>query len=204
MKMLFLGPPGSGKGTQAKMLAESKKIIHLSMGDMLREAIKSGSEAGKKLENYLKKGLLVPDDVVNGIVKDFIEKNSGKGFILDGYPRTVSQAKFLSGITDIDSVIYIDVQKEEIVKRLSGRISCKKCGAVYHMTNNPPKKAVICDVCGGELYTRDDDKEETIKKRFEVYEKETSPLISFYSGRVKKINGTGSVKKVFEDVIRAA
>lgn len=204
MRFIFLGAPGSGKGTQAKMLADAEKIMHLSMGDMLRETVKSGSELGKKLENYLKNGLLVPDEVVNDIVRAFINGNNSGGFILDGYPRTVKQAEFLSSITDIDSVIYIDVPKEEIVKRLTGRLSCKNCGAVYHIVNKAPKTDNICDICSGPLYVRDDDKEETIKKRFEVYENETSPLINYYSGKVKKIKGLGSVADVFGAVKVAA
>ena len=173
MKVIFLGPPGSGKGTQAKLLSDEKKTIHISMGDMLREAIKSGSEAGMKLENYLKNGQLVPDEVVNDIVKQFISGAGGSGFILDGYPRSVRQAEFLSTITDIYGVIFIDVPKEEIINRLKGRM-------------------------------RQDDNEETIRKRFEVYENETKPLIEYYSNKIKRIQGVGSLAEVFEAVKAAA
>jgi len=203
MKLIFLGPPGSGKGTQAKMLAKALGIAHISMGDILREAIKNGTEVGSLAKQYLSRGALVPDEVVNEIARQAIEKHKEKGFVLDGYPRTVKQGEFVNGITGIDKVIYIDVPKDEIVKRLAGRLSCRKCGAVYHAMGNPPKKAGVCDVCGSELYTRDDDREETIKARFEVYEKETEPLVKFYGAKVSKIDGLGDLARV-ENKIRSS
>ena len=200
MKLIFLGPPGSGKGTQAKMIAADLKISHISMGDILRKAIKDGTEVGKLAESYLKKGALVPDDVVNEIARQAVEQL--KGFLLDGYPRTVYQAEFLQKHVGIDKVVYIDVPKDAIVKRLTGRLSCKNCGAVYQVSSNPPKKQGICDACGSELYIRNDDKEETIIKRFEVYEKETSKLIEFYraKGILVDVDGNGSLDEVYKRI----
>jgi len=200
MKLIFLGPPGSGKGTQAKMIAEQFSLAHISMGDILRQEIKEETEVGKEASSYLKNGLLVPDDVVNKMAAKAVERSAEKGFVLDGYPRTKYQAEFLSKVTAIDKVIYIDVPQEEIVKRLTGRLSCRKCGAVYHAEHKPPKKAGVCDVCGGELYTRDDDKKETIVKRFEVYNSETRPLVDYYGAKVAKINGTGGLNEVLERI----
>lgn len=196
MKLIFLGPPGSGKGTQAKTVAAAKSIAHISMGDILRAEIKGGTELGKKVSDHLKNGSLVPDELVNEIAKNAIIRNKEKGFLLDGYPRTLAQAEFVATFADIDKVVYIDVPKEAIVKRLTGRLSCKACGAVYHVTNKPPKKDGICDGCGGALYIREDDKEETIAKRFEVYEKETRPLVGFYGSKIVKIDGSGDVETV--------
>ncbi len=200
MKLIFLGPPGSGKGTQAKTVADLKGVKHVSMGDILREAIRTGTETGKLAEKYLKDGKLVPDEVVNELARQVIVANQEKGFLLDGYPRTVQQAKFVAGITQIDKVVYIDVPKSEIVKRLAGRLSCKNCGAVYNVSQKPPKIDNKCDVCGKDLYMRDDDKEETVAKRFEIYEKETFPLLEFYKDKVAKIDGVGALDKVFERI----
>ena len=196
-KLIFLGPPGSGKGTQAKDVAEKLDIAHISMGDILRQAIKDKTGAGVKAEAHLKAGTLVPDDLVNEIAKDAAAKNSA-GFILDGYPRTIYQAEFLSGFLTIDRVVYIDVPNEQLIKRLAGRLSCKNCGRVYHLTANPPRKNGRCDFCGSELYTRNDDKEETVIKRLEVYEKETSVLVDYYTkkGLLVKINGVGTRDEV--------
>lgn len=196
-KLIFLGPPGSGKGTQAKDVAQKLAIAHISMGDILRQAIKDRTAAGIKAEGHLKAGTLVPDDLVNEIAKDAVAK-SAAGFILDGYPRTLYQAEFLSGFLGLDRVVYIDVPKEEIVKRLAGRLSCKNCGRVYHPTGNPPKESGKCDFCGSDLYTRNDDKEETVIKRLEVFEKETSVLADYYNkkGLLVKINGLGTKDEV--------
>jgi adenylate kinase len=200
MNLIFLGPPGSGKGTQAAMLAGEMGLSHISMGDILRQEIKQETEVGKEAASYLKNGLLVPDDVVNKIALKAVAGSGQKGFLLDGYPRTQYQAEFLSGNTNIDKVVYIDVPKEDIVKRLSGRLVCRGCSAVYHVTNNPPKNQGVCDACGGELYTRNDDKEETIIKRFEVYAKETAPLIEYYKDRLVRVDGTGGLKEVFASI----
>ncbi|MEK7376001.1 MAG: nucleoside monophosphate kinase [Candidatus Margulisiibacteriota bacterium] len=196
-KLIFLGPPGSGKGTQARDIAEKLSIAHISMGDILRQAIKDRTAAGIKAQDHLKAGTLVPDDLVNEIAKEAVQNNAG-GFILDGYPRTLYQAEFLSGFLSLDRVIYIDVPYEEIVKRLAGRLSCKNCGRVYHPAGNPPKESGKCDFCGSELYTRNDDKEETVIKRLEVFEKETSVLVDYYTkkGVLVKINGLGAKDEV--------
>ena len=203
MNLIFLGPPGSGKGTQASMLAGELGLSHISMGDILRQEIKQATEVGKEASSFLKNGLLVPDDVVNKIALKAVKGSSEKGFLLDGYPRTEYQAEFLSKSLKIDKVVYIDVPKEDIVKRLSGRMVCKGCSAVYHVKNKPAKKAGVCDACGGELYVRNDDKEETILKRFEVYAKETEPLIKYYSDKLVKIDGTGSLEDVYSSIKRS-
>lgn len=203
MNLIFLGPPGSGKGTQASMLAGELGLLHISMGDILRQEIKQETEIGKEASSYLKNGLLVPDDVVNKIALKAIERANTKGFLLDGYPRTKYQAEFLSKSINVDKVVYIDVAKEEIVKRLSGRLVCRGCSAVYHVKNKPPKTKDICDACGGELYVRNDDKEETIIKRFEVYANETEPLIKYYNDKLVRIDGTGGLKEVFAAIKQA-
>ncbi len=200
MNIIFLGPPGSGKGTQAAMLAEDLSLSHISMGDILRKEIKEQTPIGKEASSYINKGLLVPDDVVNKIALKAIEKKKKNGFLLDGYPRTLYQAQFLAGKVQIEKVIYLDVPKEVIVKRLSGRLVCKSCGAVYHKLNNPPKIENICDQCGGQLYVRDDDKEETIIKRFEVYNKETEPLLDFYKDKLIKIDGSKNLEEVYSSI----
>lgn len=171
MNIIMLGPPGAGKGTQAKMLVEKFGIPQISTGDMLRAAVAEGTELGKKAKEYMDKGQLVPDEVVIGIVEERLKKSDcEKGFILDGFPRTVPQAEALDKILEkmgkkIDYVINIVVPDVEILKRLTGRRTCKQCGAMYHVIYNPPKQEGVCDKCGGELYQRDDDKEETIKNR---------------------------------------
>ncbi|MFA5104160.1 MAG: adenylate kinase [Candidatus Margulisiibacteriota bacterium] len=203
MNLIFLGPPGSGKGTQASMLAKELGLSHISMGDILRQEIKQETEVGKEASSYLKSGLLVPDDVVNKIALKAVERSGKKGFLLDGYPRTKYQAEFLGKNTTIDKVVYIDVPKDEIVKRLSGRMVCRSCGAVYHVKNKAPKKESVCDVCGGELYVRNDDKEETILKRFEVYARETEPLIKYYSDKLVKIDGAAGPEDVFSSIKRS-
>ena len=200
MKLIFLGPPGSGKGTQAKEIAKEYSIAHISMGDILRDSIKKGTDVGKKAESFIKQGLLVPDEVVNEIARQAIEKEKSRGFVLDGYPRTVAQAEFIKQHVDIEKVIYIDVPLDEITRRLSGRLSCKSCGAVFHEVSKKPKENNICDVCGSALYVREDDKPETIKRRFEVYEKETSPLVDFYKSAIVKINGVGALDLILADI----
>ena len=203
MNLIFLGPPGSGKGTQASMLAGELGLSHISMGDILRQEIKQETEVGKEASSFLKNGQLVPDDVVNKIALKAVERSGKKDFLLDGYPRTKYQAEFLGKNTEIGKVVYIDVPKAEIVKRLSGRMVCKGCSAVYHVKNKPPKKEGVCDACGGELFVRNDDKEETILKRFEVYAKETEPLIKYYSDKLVRIDGAGSQKEVFSSIKRS-
>ncbi len=181
MKLVFLGPPGSGKGTYASRIEERFGWPQISTGDLLREEVKKGSEIGKEAEKYMKEGKLVPDEIVLKLLKERISREDCKnGFILDGFPRTLAQAEELEKITDIDVVINLVVPKDIIVTRLSARRVCKNCGAVYNLRTLKPKVDGICDKCGGELYQRKDDTPEVIERRFEVYHEQTAPLIDFY------------------------
>jgi len=208
---VFAGPPGSGKGTQAKLLAPKLKVPHISLGDLLREAVRSGSKVGEIAKNYLDAGKLVPDNVAIDVAEEAVKKEECRnGFVIDGFPRTLEQAGLFDRSLgklkfNLKKVLYIDIPLEEILKRLTGRRSCKKCGAVYHLTYNPPKKDGICDVCGGELYQRHDDTDEVIKVRYEVYKKQTSPLIDYYTkaGKLVYINGAKDVSEVFKEVSKA-
>ncbi len=181
INVIFIGPPGAGKGTVASMLHDEYGYVPLSTGDILRKAVKEGTELGVKAKDYMDRGELVPDDVIIGIVKEYMATNgSAKGFIFDGFPRTIAQAEALQEMTQIDCVFLLDASEEAVVERLSGRRVCRKCGAIYHIKNHPPKVEGVCDICGGELYQRDDDKEETIRRRLRVYREQTAPLIDFY------------------------
>ncbi|MGD8504119.1 MAG: adenylate kinase [Syntrophobacterales bacterium] len=205
MNIILLGPPGAGKGTQAKMLVDQYQIPQISTGDILRAAVKEGTQLGKEAKSYMDKGELVPDSVVIGIVEERIkEPDCAKGYMLDGFPRTVPQAEALDGMLQnlssmIDHVVSIEVGKEELVKRLTGRRTCRECGAGYHVMFDPPKKEDVCDKCGGELYQRDDDNVETVTSRLEVYEAQTLPLIDYYKtqGKVRPIDGVGEIKDIF-------
>ncbi len=177
LKLIIFGPPGSGKGTYSSRLKEIFGIEHISTGDIFREEIKKGSELGKEVKKYVEKGELVPDEIVNEVVKEKIEKV--KGFILDGYPRTLNQAKFLLSITKIDAIIDLLVPEWVIVERLSSRVVCEKCGKVYNLRFLKPKVEGICDVCGGKLVRREDDEPEIIKERFRIYEEMTKPVKEF-------------------------
>ncbi|MBD3180703.1 adenylate kinase [Candidatus Poribacteria bacterium] len=211
MKLILLGGPGAGKGTQAQKLAEKYNIPQISTGDMLRQAVKDETEMGKKAKTFMDQGKLVPDEVVIGIVKDRLTKDDvKKGFILDGFPRTVEQAEALDKITDdmgiaIDAVVNIATSPEVIIERLSGRRSCRDCQKVYHVVYSPPKEEGVCDVCGGELYQRDDDKPETVKKRLDVYNEQTAPLIDYYKdkGKMVEVSGDNSIDEVYEDIVEA-
>lgn len=211
MFLLLMGPPGAGKGTQAERLIEKYQVPHISTGDMFRAAVKQGTELGKEAKRYMDSGQLVPDEVTVGIVREGLARPECKnGFVLDGFPRTEEQAKQLDLILDdlsikLDGVIDITVPDDELIGRITGRRICKACGATFHMIFNPPKIEGICDKCGGTLYQRDDDKEETVKKRVEIYNKQTRPLIDYYSkqGIYKKINGLQDIDKVFADVIES-
>ena len=201
MKIVFMGPPGAGKGTQAEKIVENYQIPHISTGDMFRKAIKDQTELGMEAKRYMDQGALVPDHVTIGIVKDRLSESDCKsGFLLDGFPRTVDQAKALDEIlTSLDSKIdYVDILKE----RLTGRRICRSCGATYHMIFNPPKVTDICDKCGGELYQRKDDNEETVGNRLNVYVSQTKPLLDYYSlaGNLVNINGQQSIDLVFEEI----
>lgn len=181
MRIIILGPPGSGKGTYSSRLATRLGVPHISTGDIFREEIKSGSELGRSISEYVSNGKLVPDDIVNKVMEKRLSKEDcGGGFILDGYPRTIKQAEFLDGISRIDVVINLNVPDEVIVRRLSSRLVCKNCGAIYNKITLPPKVNGVCDKCGGELYQRDDDKPEIVRERIRIYEKETGPLLEYY------------------------
>lgn len=206
MKIILLGPPGAGKGTQSVVLAREYGIPHISTGDMLRESIKAALPLGLKAKAYMDKGELVPDEVVIGLVADRIKKpDAARGFILDGFPRTVKQAVGLDEALaqlsySLDMVIYFDTSAEVAIERLSGRRVCKTCGFNYHLKNIPPKKAGICDKCGGTLFQRPDDKEDTVKNRLKVYEDQTKPLVDYYmkKGILKKVSGDLGVDHLFE------
>ena len=211
LRTILLGPPGAGKGTQAAKIVEKYKIPHISTGDIFRANIKQGTELGKKAQEYMNKGELVPDSLVVEIATDRLTKDDCKnGFLLDGFPRTVYQAEkldeFLAGRgSKIDKVIDIAVDKEELMSRLTGRRVCKACGASYHVVNVPPKKEGVCDVCGGPLIQRDDDNAETVANRIEVYEAQTMPLIEYYekAGNIAHIDGATGLDNVFADIVKA-
>lgn len=203
-----MGLPGAGKGTQAEQIVEKYNIPHISTGDMFRAAMKNNTELGKKAKSFMDNGDLVPDEVTNGIVRERLAEDDAKnGFLLDGFPRTVEQAEELENIlndlgTELDAVINIEVDKDVLMKRLTGRWICGTCGKTYHEIYNPPKVPGKCDLDGGELYQRDDDKKETVEKRLNVNMKQTKPLLDFYSekGKLHNINGEQDIKDVFVDV----
>jgi adenylate kinase len=205
MRIILLGGPGAGKGTQAKKLVEKYNIPQISTGDMLRAALKEGTALGLEAKKFMDAGKLVPDEVVIGLIEERIKlPDCKKGFMLDGFPRTVGQADALKGVLDkmgikLDHVISIEVANEELVGRLTGRRTCKACGSGFHLLFDPPKKAGVCDKCGGELYQRDDDKEETIRNRLKVYDSQTAPLIDYYkkAGLLRPIQGVGSIDEIF-------
>ncbi len=211
MRLILLGPPGAGKGTQAVNIVEKYNIPHISTGDIFRKNIKEGTDLGKKAKEYMDKGLLVPDELVVAIVKDRLtEKDCVEGFLLDGFPRTVVQADSLDdelkGLNyELDKVINIEVSKEELIERAVGRRVCKDCGATYHIKFNPSKIEGKCDVCGGELIQRKDDTVETVTKRIEVYLEQTQPLINYYEkkGILINIDGKQDIDKVFQDIVIA-
>ena len=209
MKIIMLGAPGAGKGTQAKMLADKYQIPHISTGDIFRANIKNGTELGNKAKEFMDKGLLVPDELVVDLVIDrFKEDDCKKGYILDGFPRTIPQAealdKALSDIGDsVDYAVNVEVPDENIITRMGGRRACVGCGATYHVEFNPTKVEGVCDRCGKELILRDDDKPETVKKRLDVYHEQTQPLIDYYTnkGIIKEVDGTQDMNKVFDDIV---
>ncbi|WP_026525898.1 MULTISPECIES: adenylate kinase [unclassified Butyrivibrio] len=208
MKIIMLGAPGAGKGTQAKMIAEKYKVPHVSTGDIFRANIKNGTELGKKAKEYMDKGQLVPDELTVEILLDRVAQEDCKnGYVLDGFPRTIPQAdvldKELTKLGDkVDFAINVDVPDENIVRRMSGRRACLKCGATYHIEHIPPKQEGICDVCGSELVQRDDDKPETVQNRLSVYHEQTQPLIDYYNekGILKSVDGTKDMQDVFSEI----
>jgi adenylate kinase len=209
MNMILLGPPGAGKGTQAKMLIEKYRVPQISTGDILRANLKERTPLGLKAKEYMDKGLLVPDEVVIEITRERLKQpDCQKGYILDGFPRTVAQAQALDKVladmnSQIDHVISVEVDQNELLKRLTGRRTCRQCGAMYHVIFNPALNKDLCDKCQGELYLRDDDNEDTVRNRLEVYDSQTFPLIQYYQqkGLVRKIEGIGSIQQIFERII---
>ena len=208
MKIIMLGAPGAGKGTQAKMIAEKYSIPHISTGDIFRANIKNGTELGMEAKKYMDQGLLVPDELTVKILLDRVAKDDCKnGYVLDGFPRTIPQAevldKALAELGDaVDYAIDVDVPDENIINRMGGRRACVTCGATYHMVHVPPKQEGICDKCGSELILRDDDKPETVKKRLDVYHAQTQPLIEYYTkkGILKSVDGTVDMMDVFAKI----
>ena len=208
MKIIMLGAPGAGKGTQAKMIAEKYNIPHISTGDIFRANIKGGTLLGMQAKEYMDKGQLVPDELTVKILLDRVAKDDCKeGYVLDGFPRTIPQAEVLDkALTElgdaVDFAIDVDVPDENIVNRMSGRRACVMCGATYHVLHNPPKVENVCDACGDALILRDDDKPETVLKRLDVYHEQTQPLIDYYQkkGILKTVDGTKDLKDVFADI----
>lgn len=208
MRLLIMGPPGAGKGTHAKLLCKEYNIVHISTGDMFRNAIKLGTAEGMIAKQFIDKGNLVPDDIVIGIVREKIQENEcNNGFLLDGFPRNIEQAKSLDIILDecgvkIDAVLNLQVSDDILIKRISGRRVCSKCGETYHVVNHPPKVEGICDVCGGNLVQRKDDTEETIKTRLKIYNKQTKPLLKYYEKQnlLKNLNGVEDINLLFNNI----
>jgi adenylate kinase len=205
MKIIMLGAPGAGKGTQAKMIAEKYSVPHISTGDIFRANIKNGTQLGMEAKKYMDQGLLVPDELTVKILLDRVAKEDcAGGYVLDGFPRTIPQAQVLDNALkelddQIDFAINVDVPDENIVRRMGGRRACLSCGATYHIEHIPPKKEGVCDACGKELVLRDDDKPETVKNRLDVYHQQTQPLIDFYEkkGILRTVDGTVDMKDVF-------
>ena len=210
MKIVMLGAPGAGKGTQAKMIAAKYQIPHISTGDIFRANIKNGTELGKKAKSYMDQGLLVPDELTVDLVIDRLAQDDCKnGYILDGFPRTIPQAEALDAALaklgeKMDYAIDVDVPDENIVSRMSGRRACTGCGATYHIVYNPSKKGDCCEVCGEKLILRDDDKPETVQKRLNVYHEQTQPLIDYYTkqGVLRTVDGTHDMKDVFAAIVK--
>lgn len=210
MKIIMLGAPGAGKGTQAKKIAEKYQIPHISTGDIFRANIKNGTELGKKAKEYMDQGLLVPDELTCDLVVDRISQpDASNGYVLDGFPRTIPQAEALTNALNargekIDYAVNVEVPDENIVNRMSGRRACLACGATYHVEYNAPKAEGVCDSCGKELVLRDDDKPETVKKRLDVYHAQTQPLIEYYqaAGALVEVDGTQDINVVFDDIVK--
>jgi len=208
MNILFMGPPGAGKGTQAERIVEQFGVPHISTGDAFRLAMKQGTPLGLKAKEYVDQGLLVPDEVTNGIVRDRLaEPDCSRGFLLDGFPRTIAQAEALDGMLNdmgrkIDHVINLKVDRSFLLARLTGRRICKSCGTTYHIVFNPPKQEGICDKCGGELYQRSDDTEEKVGTRLDEYTSKTAPLLKYYGdkGLLREVDGEKDIDAVTADI----
>jgi Adenylate kinase (EC 2.7.4.3) len=204
--VIFLGPPGAGKGTQSQLLKERNGFIQISTGDLLREAVKNQTELGKLAKQYMDEGKLVPDDLIISLIKEKLQEYADKNIIFDGFPRTIPQAESLDNLLshlnkNLDAVILFKIEDEEVVKRLTGRRVCPSCGAVYHMVYNPPKIDEICDKCGAGLIQRDDDKEEVIRKRLEVYHQQTKPLIEYYKSKIVEIDATDNPENIYNKIV---
>ena len=212
MRVAFLGPPGAGKGTQARELAREWAVPHIATGDMLREAVAAGTTLGREAKAYMDKGALVPDDVIIGMIAERLrEPDARRGFLLDGFPRTIAQAEGLERLLKdlgqpLERVIYFDVGEPELIRRLTGRRVCRSCGHSFHVVSNPPRRDGVCDFCGGELYQRVDDSEDTVRNRLNVYRKQTAPLLDWYTGKglLSTIEGTGSIADIGRRVKDAA
>ena len=211
MQIVFLGPPGVGKGTQAKGAAAVQGVPHISSGDMLREAVSARTPTGLKAKSFMDAGRLVPDDVMVDLIADRIARpDCAQGFVLDGFPRTLAQAEALDGMlgelkTPLDTVLSLTVPAEDVVERIAGRRTCRGCGRMYHIRYSPTREAGRCDACGGETYQRDDDREETVRRRLQVYTEQTAPLESFYErqGLLKRVSGTGQIAEITDRMLRA-
>jgi adenylate kinase len=212
VRVAFLGPPGAGKGTQARDLAREWSVPHIATGDMLREAVAAGTALGREAKGYMDKGALVPDDVIISMIAERLRQPDARnGFLLDGFPRTIAQAEGLERLLKdlghpLDRVIYFDVAEPELVRRLTGRRVCRACGHSFHVVSNPPRREGVCDACGGELYQRVDDSESTVRNRLAVYARQTAPLLDWYSGKdlLASIKGEGAIADIGRRVKDAA
>ncbi len=198
-RIVIMGPPGSGKGTQAKLMAEKYDIEHISTGDIFRAKKEENSELGRKIRKLIDNGKFVPDEITIRIIKERLESLNGRGYILDGFPRTVPQAEALNGFADITHVIYIDVPKEILIERLSSRLMCK-CGESYNKVSKKPKIDGICDKCGQKLFQREDEKPRVVAERLKIYQEKTKPLLDFYKDKLFKVDGTAKIPEVFEEI----
>ena len=211
MRLILLGPPGAGKGTQAKLLVERLQIPQISTGDMLRAAVKDGTPLGREAKQYMDRGSLVPDEIIIGLVRERLQRaDCTRGYILDGFPRTVAQEEALGKTLEalhasLDHVVSLEVPTEDLVLRIAGRRTCRNCGAMYHVRFSPSKIDGRCDACGGPTYQRDDDQEETVRRRLAVYADQTAPLISLYEARglVRRVPGTGEIPEIFRRITAA-
>lgn len=206
MKLVILGPPGAGKGTQAARLAEDLSIPSVATGDILRREVASGTDLGKRAEEYMKGGVLVPDELIIEMMRERLSHDDARhGFILDGFPRTMEQGEALRGMSDVDAVIYLDVSEKEVVERFSGRRACSQCQAVYHVRSRPPQVRGTCDRCGGNIRQRVDDREDVVRQRFRTYREKTEPLVEHYRGtsHLVEIDGSRTIEEI-QGAIRAA
>jgi adenylate kinase len=211
MRAIFLGPPGAGKGTQARVLAREWGVPHIATGDMLREAMAAGTPLGRQAKGYYDRGELVPDDVIVGLIADRLRQpDAARGFLLDGFPRTIAQGEALDRMLKdfgqaLDAVLFFEVAEPELLRRLTGRRLCRQCQTAFHLVSAPPKREGVCDQCGGELYQRADDSEATVRNRLQVYARQTAPLLDYYRGHglLTAVNGEGSVEAIQAAIRRA-